>query len=94
MPGQDGDKLDILIQVILSMTALPIQHWTKLNVSKAKPPTRSHHTTSCIAGPLTGQEHPVLMVVGGYGVGKGDVWMLDVDKGVWSEVSICCRWLV
>ena len=34
-----------------------------------------------------GQEHPLLIVMGGVGV-AGDVWLLDVDKGVWSEVGM------
>ena len=72
----------------MHLTYYFIQHWTKLNISQAQPPARSHHTTSCIAGPLTGQDHPILMVVGGYGVGDDDVWMLDVDKRIWSEVSV------
>lgn len=66
-----------------------MQHWTKLSVSKVKPSVREYHATCCIAGPLTGEQHPVLMVVGGWGyILKiiGDVWLLDVDKGVWSKV--------
>ena len=67
---------------------MSMQHWTKVSNGK-KPPARSTHTACCIAGPLTGQEHPLLMVAGGYG-GKAlnDVWLLDVDKGVWSEVGV------
>ena len=56
-----------------------------------KPPARNSHTACCIAGPLTGQEHPLLMVVGGEGDGLkvfSDMWLLDVDKGVWSEVGM------
>ena len=62
------------------------QHWTKLG---SDPPARASHTTSCIAGPHTGQRHPLLMVVGGWDISKrrlGDVWLLDVNKGLWSEV--------
>ena len=73
-------------QLYLNMS---IQHWTKLKMSGAKPPARFRHTACCIAGPLTGQEHPLLMVVGGIGSEyHGDVWLLDVDKGVWSEVGM------
>lgn len=65
-----------------------MQHWTKLKVTEVMPPERLSHATCCIAGPLTGQQHPLLVVVGGFGVTElGDVWMLDVDNGVWSEVS-------
>ena len=69
---------------------ISMQHWTKV-VSGKKPPARSSHTACCIAGPLTGQEHPLLMVMGGHVSGVGpadDVWLLDVDKGVWSEVGV------
>jgi len=55
-----------------------------------RPPARSVHAACCIAGPLTEQEHPLLMVVGGYDGGVcvlGDVWLLDVDKGIWTEVG-------
>ena len=69
---------------------MSMQHWTKV-ASGNKPPGRFRHTACCIAGPLTGQEHPLLMVVGGLDDGweaLGDVWLLDVDKGVWSEVGM------
>ena len=73
-------------QLYLNMS---IQHWRKLKMSGAKPLARFRHTACCIAGPLTGQEHPLLMVVGGIGSEYyGDVWLLDVDKGVWSEVGM------
>ena len=65
-----------------------LQHWTELNIRGAKPPARNGHAACCIAGPLTGQQHPLLMVVAG-GVGLntfGDVWLLDVDNMVWNEV--------
>lgn len=69
---------------------MSVQHWTKLNVSGTKPRGRSVHSTCCIAGPLTGQTHPLLIVVGG-GPNElqrfADVWLLDIDKGVWSEVG-------
>ena len=65
---------------------MSLQHWTKVSSGKKKPPARHQHTACCIAGPLTGQDHPLLLVV----VGKvfSDVWLLDVDKGVWSEVGM------
>ena len=70
---------------------MSMQHWTKVGIGE-KPPARNSHTACCIAGPLTGQEHSVLMVVGGIGRKRGkvlsDVWLLDVDKGVWSEVGM------
>ena len=68
---------------------MSMQHWTKVSTGE-KPPARCSHTACCIAGPLTGQEHSVLMVVGGWNGRKAlsDVWLLDVDKGVWSEVGM------
>ena len=47
------------------------------------------HAACCIAGPLTGQEHPLLLVGGGFDGSDAfnDKWLLDVDRGVWSEVS-------
>ena len=70
---------------------MSLQHWTKLQVNGEKPPARSTHATCCITGPLTGKQHPLLMVVGGYVSHLGparDMWLLDVDKGVWSEVGM------
>ena len=51
------------------------------------PPPRGGHATVYMEGPLTGEPCPFLMTVGGFG-GRalGDVWMLDVDRGEWSEV--------
>ena len=67
---------------------MSMQHWTKVG-SGEKPPVRYSHTVCCIAGPLTGQEHPLLIVVGGDGQKVfSDVWLLDVDKGEWSEVGM------
>ena len=57
----------------------------------AKPPVRNGHATCCIAGPLTGQEHPLLMLVGGWYTDAsllGDVWLLDVDRRTWTQVNI------
>ena len=69
------------------------QHWTKLDTTGGpRPPVRSSHAACCIAGPLTGQEHPLLLVGGG-GALK-DMWVLDVDRGVWSEVSGLIVWCV
>ena len=68
---------------------MSMQHWTKIFSGK-KPPARDSHTACCIAGPLTGQEHPLLMIVGGWNGGMvfRSLWLLDVDKGVWSEVGM------
>ena len=67
---------------------MSMQHWTKVGTVE-KPPARYWHTACCIAGPLTGQEHPLLIVMGGVGsTFYRDVWLLDVDKGVWSEVGM------
>ena len=69
-----------------------MQHWTKLNITGAKPTARGYHAACCIAGPLTGQEHPLLLVIGGCGKSKvlRDAWLLDVENEMWSEVSVKC----
>ena len=86
---------DCVIFMWGNTTKLPLnmsmQHWTKVGSRKKKPRGRHSHTACCIAGPLTGQDHPLLLVVGGQGDGwkvLSDVWLLDVDKGVWSEVGM------
>ena len=70
------------------------QHWTKLDTTGG-PRRRDSHAACCIAGPLTGQEHPLLLVGGGDGGSLSalkDMWLLDVDKGVWSKVSGLIVW--
>lgn len=55
-------------------------------MSGAIPPPRSRHT---MIGPLV-EQYPLLVVVQGFN-GESpyrDVWLLDVDKGTWVEVSI------
>ena len=84
------------LQYIVHMTVgldFP-QHWTKLDTTGGpRPPVRGGHAACCIGGPLTGQEHPLLLVGGGYGGGGfKDMWVLDVDIGVWSEVSGLIVW--
>lgn len=69
---------------------MSIQCWTKLEVRGDKIPARSNCATCCIAGTLT-EQHSILMVIGGLGSqlrAFGDVWLLDVDAGVWSEVGM------
>ena len=66
------------------------QHWTKVQIKGNKPAPRRYHSTLCIEDPHTGH-HPLLMVVGGWGVGGSvlsDVWLLDVINGVWTEVCV------
>lgn len=63
-----------------------MQKWTKLIISGRKPPIRSVHATCGIPGPT--KTH--VLVAGGLGEGwkkLGDIWLLDVDKREWSEVS-------
>lgn len=70
---------------------MSLQHWTKLIAAGRKPCPRSNHATCCFAGPTTGQQRPLLMVVGGRSGNSEmlcDVWLLDVDKGQWSEVGM------
>ena len=73
-----------------------LQHWTKLDTTGCpRPPARHQHAACCVAGPLTGQEHPLLLVGGGLGEALSvleDVWLLDVHRGMWSEVSGLYAW--
>ena len=67
-----------------------MQHWIKLT-TEHKPPARDYHSTCFMAGPPTGQQSPLLMVVGGLDdtlKALSDVWLLDVEEGVWSEVRM------
>lgn len=67
-----------------------LQKWTELSIRDG-PPVKSSHSACCIAGPLTGQQHSLVMVVGGVdhsGTVYGDVWILDVDNRVWTEVHV------
>ena len=72
------------------------QHWTKQDTTAGpRPLARYSHAACCIAGPLTGQEHPLLLVGGGLNNALDvfkDMWVLDVDRGVWSEVSGLIVW--
>ena len=69
------------------------QHWSKVKTSGGRPPARSYHAACCIAGPLTGQPHPLLMVICGqrsFLEALSDVWVLDVAQGLWSQVLHVC----
>ncbi len=51
------------------------------------PVERSCHAACCLN---YSQDHPQLLVYGGMHGGHvtlGDMWMLDVDAGKWTEVS-------
>ena len=82
--------------VELLYAALYLQHWTKLDVSGPKPPARSRHAACYIAGPLTGQEHPLLLVAGGLGDDYKvlqDMWILDINGRKWKQVRLVSEWL-
>ena len=52
------------------------------------PEARSSHSACCLN---YGEEHPTLLVSGGLGKGSkvlGDMWILDVDSGKWTEVRM------
>ena len=92
-------KLCITFIVYLCVCLDFPQHWTKLDTTGGpRPPARGFHAACCIAGPLTGQEHPLLLVGGGVSdsfilvSALKDMWVLDVDRGVWSEVSGLIVW--
>ena len=51
---------------------------------------RDSHATCCIAGPLIGEDHPFLMLVAGCTpVCSDEVYLLDVDNGIWNKVGQC-----
>ena len=66
-----------------------------MRIMGKKPSPRDDHALFCIAGPLTGEHDPLLMVVGGFGdglAGLSDAWLLDVTRGLWKEVHVyTCR---
>ena len=88
-------KLCITFIVYMCVCLDSPQHWTKLNTTGGpRPPARDSHAACCIAGPLTGQEQSLLLVGGGF-IGLSslkDIWLLDIDRGVWSEVSGLIVW--
>ena len=56
--------------------------------SGPSPCARDSHAAFCIAGPIAEEEHPLLVVVGGSGEEPlKDMWVLDIDEGVWKEVT-------
>ncbi len=68
---------------------MAMQHWTKLHTG-VRPRHSTSHAACCIAGPLTGEKHPLLMVIGGQldnGEALDDVWLLDVDDVLWTKVG-------
>ena len=51
------------------------------------PEEREGHAACCLN---YGEDHPIVLVSGGVGNGDkvlGNIWMLDVDNGKWTEVS-------
>ena len=59
------------------------------------PEARSDHSACALN---YGEEHTTLLVSGGLGEGRkvlGDMWILDVDSGKWTEVrmSVCSKFL-
>ena len=65
-----------------------LQHWTKLDTTRGSTPPGRHNHAACCVAVAPGQEHPLLLVAGGYKGGKvfKDMWVLDVDRRAWSKV--------
>ena len=85
--------LGSVLEKSVFLVRLISQHWSKVKTSGGRPPARGYHAACCIAGPLTGQPHPLLMVTGGLDEGMealSDVWVLDVAQGLWSQVLHVC----
>ena len=74
-----------------SYLLLNLQHWSRqhkiFDVNGHFPVARSSHASVCLN---YGEERPQIFISGGKGnEGKvlGDVWILDVMSGNWTEVS-------
>ena len=81
--------LELCITFICVVLDFP-QHWNKLHTSGGPSPSaRFYHAACCIA-PRTKQDYPLLLVGGGIST-RGDVlkdmFMLDVGREMWNEVS-------
>lgn len=65
------------------------QHWSKLQARGYSPRPRWRHAACCIASPLTGDKHPLLLVERGCIDGEvfKDTWMLDIERRVWNKAS-------
>ena len=53
-----------------------------------QPVGRWHHGACCLN---YGEDHPKLLISGGLGKGDnvlGDMWILDVNSGKWTEVRM------
>ena len=53
-----------------------------------KPTRRSFHAACCLK---YGEDRPKVLISGGLNEGKnvlGDMWILDVDSGMWTEVRV------
>ena len=69
------------------------QHWSKVehHVGEPHPVERSSYAMACLG---YGEDHPQLLVIGGYSGGYydgkilNDVWLLDVESGHWRKVSV------
>ena len=85
--------LGSVLEKSVFLVPLISQHWSKVKTSGGRPSARMYHAACCIAGPLTEQPHPLLIVICGRAVGLvalSDVWVLDVAQGLWSQVLHVC----
>ena len=68
-----------------------LQQWNRLDVRGAKVSVRAYHAACCLVGPLTGQEDPLVVVVGGMGKGHtvlNEVLLLGIDEyRRWDQVK-------
>ena len=72
------------------MSADCVQEVTKVKPARGDhwPEGRDNHAACCLN---CGEAHPVVLVYGGLGTDysvRGDMWILDVDTGKWSEVKM------
>ena len=54
------------------------------------PVGRTYHSSCLLAGPLTGHQHPVVVVVGGWDNNRdivGDLWIMKREQ-TWKKVCL------
>ena len=75
--------------LLLNQLTANTQHWSKVPECEGPhPPARYHHSTSCLD---YGGDKPQLVIFGGRDVNGdvlNDVWILDINSGVWKEVCM------
>ena len=79
------------------------QVWTKLSGPSGSPPSPPQPTPSVLLHPsardghaacvIEGRPRPLMLVTGGWDAmdhALNDMWLLDVNSGIWSQVHMFC----